>query len=246
MDAAKPNRLSDGRPMRVMENPATQVQLFDLCRRFNPQVEGIAKVKDVDDALIVSKIYKAVMGDRKVRTDEYSVYHRDPTAELGKEIFWVEGRVRYKMVIPDVPVKFDGKEISLQHVVGMGIYPSIDLLKIEATGENEVTVSPISLDAIAGKVRAMNFMRSGWAFPDEYGFPDGSKPSTTFIVAARYGWARTDFDKGATGCHGSVVRGIMDTDNGWGRGVYAGVKWSSAIGVALVGSPENPQAETGK
>ena len=231
------NQLSDGRPMRAMEGSITQTQMFNLRGRFNPAVEGVAKVKDVDDALNISRIYAAVMGSRWVRTDEYGVYHRDPTAPLGRELLWIEDGVLYRKIIPDVPVQFKGREISLQKVVGMGIYPSIGLLKGEQTDENEFTVSPVSLDAIAGKVRAMNFMRDGWAKPDEYGFPDGDKLSSMPSDTARYGWVRTEFDKEATGWHGSLARyvGYYGVDR---RDVYAYVEWQGGSGVALVGRPE--------
>jgi len=234
------NQLSDGRSMRAMEGSVTQMQMFNPFPRgrFNPAVEGVAKVKDVDDALNISRIYAAVMGSRWVRTDEYGVYHRDPNAPLGRELLWVERGVLYRKIIPDVPVQFNGREISLQKVVGVGIYPSISLLKGEQTDENEFTVSPVSLDAIAGKVRAMNFMRNGWAEPDEHGFPDGDKPNSVSSDTARYGWVRTDFDNKATGYHGSLARGVDDCVDDW-RDVFAGVGWSSASGVALVGHDAN-------
>lgn len=228
------NRLSDGRPMRVMEGPVTQMQMFNLRGRFNPEVEGIAKVKDVDDALNVSRIYAAVMGNPGVRTDEYSLYHRDPAAPLGRELLWVEGGVLYKKIIPDVPVQFNGREMSLQKVVGMGVYPSISLLKGEQTDEKEFTVSPVSLDAIAGKVRAMNFRRNGWAEPDKFGFPDGDKPDFP-SNSARYGWVRTDFDNKATGYHGSFQLGIGEFLFYSGRGVCAYGPWGNGSNVALVG-----------
>jgi len=221
----------------------TQTQMFHLHGRFNPRVEGIARVKDVDDALNISGIYAAVMGSCWVRSDEYGFYHRDPTAPLGKELLWVERGVLYRKIIPDVPVRFNGKEVSLQKVAGgMGIYPSISLLKGEQTDEKEFKVSPVSLDAIAGEVRAMNFKRNGWAEPDEYGFPDGDKPG--FLSdTARYGWIRTDysglgvtdFDGKATGYHGSFGQGVGDFFFYVGRGVCAYLFWSVGSVAALVG-----------
>jgi len=227
------NQLSDGRPMRAMEGSVTQMQMFNPFPRgiFTPAVEGIAKVKDVDDALNKSGIYAAVMGSRWVRTDEYGVYHRDPTAPLGRELLWIEDGVLYRKIIPDVPVQFKGREISLQKVVGMGVYPSIGLLKVEQNDEKGFTVSPVSLDDIAGKVRAMNFM-SGWAEPDEYGFPDGDKPGSVSSDTARRGLVREHFDNKATGYHGSLARYVDDFDGR--RGVDADVDWSEASGVALV------------
>ncbi len=221
--------------MRSMEGSATQMQMFNLRGRFNPEVEGIAKVKDVDDALNVSRIYRSAMGTCWIRADEYGIVHRDPTAPLGKELLWVEGGVRYKNIIPDVPVQFGGKEISLQKVVGMGVYPSISLLKIESTDEKEFTVSPaLDLSALAGIVRAMNFMRNGWAEPDEYGLPNGNRPTSS--DTARHGWVRTNFDEKTTGWHGSLARNFYLYLDDCGRYVYAGVSWSGDSGVALVGS----------
>jgi len=228
------NQLSDGRPMRAIGS-VTQTQMFNLHGRFNPRVEGIARVKDVDDALNVSGIHAAVIGSCWVRTDEYGVYHGDPTAPLGRELLWVERGVLYRKIIPDVPVQFKGREISLQKVVGMGIYPSIGLLKIEQADENEFTVSPVSLDAIAGKVRAMSFMRNGWAEVDEFGFPDRNRSSSVLSDTARYGWVRTDFHEKATGYHGSFGQGVGDFFFYSGRGVCAYLFWSVASVAALVG-----------
>lgn len=193
-------------------------------------------VKDFADALNISKIYTAIMGRASVRTDEYGCYHRDPNAPLGKELFWIEDGSVYKKIIPDVPVQFKGNEISLQKVVGMGIYPSISLLQIKQTDENEFTVSPISLDAIAGKVRAMNFARDIWAEPDEHGFPDGDNPVSYDNLAARYGWVRSDFDKEAIGYHSSFGRCVYGCGyDDWKRNVIALVGWSGDSEVALVG-----------
>jgi hypothetical protein len=237
------NRLSDGRPMRAMEESVTQRQMFALSGKFDPKVEGVAKVKDVDDALNTSKIYTAIMGRVWVRTDDYGFFHRNPEAPLGKELLWIEDGTVYKKIIPDVPVQFKGNEISLQKVVGMGVYPSIGLLQIKQTDETEFTVSPVSLDAIAGKVRAMKFARGRWAEPDEHGFPDGDRPSLPDLFdTARYGWIRNDFDnldKKATGYHGSFSRGlngaILGFDFGdWRRYVDAYGDWSLGSGVALV------------
>jgi hypothetical protein len=235
------NQLSDSRPIRAMEGSVTQMQMFSLCGRFNPEVEGIAKGKDIDDALNKSRIYAAVMGIPGVRTDEYCLYHRDPAAPLCNELLWVEGGVLYRKIIPDVPVQFKGREISLQKVVGMGIYPSIGLLKGEQTDEKEFTVSPVSLDAIAGKVRAMN-MRGGCAEPDEFGFPDGDRPGLVSSYTARYGYIKTDFfetgvnfDEEATGYHGSFGRYAFDIFVARGLVIFAGDLWSRISGVALVG-----------
>jgi len=238
-------RLSDGRPMRAVEGTVTQVQMFQLRGKFDPKTEHIARVKDVDDALNVSRIYTAVMGNRWVRTDEYGVYHRDPEAPLGKELLWIENGVLFRKIIPDVPVQFDGKEVSLQKVAGgMGVYDSIGLLQIVQTDEKEFTVSPIDLAALTGRLRAMNFMRDGWAETDSHGFPDASKPTSSDDPAARYGWVRTDFDKKATGYHGSLARDVYVFDYDSWRDVDADVDWSVASGVAIVGREAAAPLET--
>ncbi|MFH0884211.1 MAG: hypothetical protein V1861_00705 [Candidatus Micrarchaeota archaeon] len=240
MTVAANNRLSDGRQMRAMEGTVTQVQMFQLRGKFDPKTEHIARVKDVDDALNISRIYTAVMGNRWVRTDEYGVYHRNPEAPLGKELLWIENGVLFRKIIPDVPVQFGGKEISLQKVAGgMGVYDSIGLLQIVQTDEKEFTVSAIDLAALAGKVRAMRFMMNGWAETDSHGFPDANKPTSSANTAARYGWVRTEFDKKATGSHGSLARLVDGYGGDYRRDVGAGGLWSNASGVAIVGRDAN-------
>ena len=227
------NLLTDKRPMRAMEGSVNQVQMFQVRGKFNPQIEGVATVREADDALNVSGIYRAVMGTRWVRTDQYAVYKKDPKAPLGKEVTWVEDGVRYVQQIPDVPVQFGGKEISLQKAVAMGVYDSIGLLKIEQTDTGLYTVSAVDQATLAGKVRAVDFMRGGWALTDEHGFPLASQPVSSSNSAARYGWVRSDYQKGADGWHGSVARyGFYYVIR---QDVYAIDGWSVASGVALVG-----------
>jgi hypothetical protein len=231
--------LSGGKPIRAMEGNFTQAQMFNLQGKFDKRTEHIAGMKDiddaldVDDALNVSGIYPAVMGDRWVRTCEYCVYGKDYKAPLGREILWIENGALFRKLIPDVPVTFGGREMSLQKVAGgMGVYDSIGLLQITRTGEKEFTVSPTDLDALEGRVRAVRFMNNGWAHADSRGFPDAAKAASPDNPAARYGWMRTIFDKGATGWHGSFARGVGGDG---GRSVVADLNWSIACGVAVVG-----------
>ena len=228
------NRLSDDRLMRAMKGSASQKKMFTLHKSglFVPANESIARVKDVDDALNTSRIYTAVMGDRWVRCDEYGVFHRDPNAQLGSEIVHVEQGFSYKHLVPNVPVQFDGREISLQRVTGMAIFDSIGLLQIAQTDEKELTISPVDLNALAGRVRAMRFMRNDLAFPDDYGFPNATQPASSGDKAAVYGWVRENFDKEATGYGGSFA-GVVDNFGGW-LGVCAGADWSGDSGVAFV------------
>ncbi|MFH1221974.1 MAG: hypothetical protein V1492_02725 [Candidatus Micrarchaeota archaeon] len=203
--------------MGPTDGSITRRHRFALAGKFDPTVEGIS---GGDDATHATEFSLTVMGGLWHRTNEYGVYHRNPKAPLGKELLWIEEGVSYKITIPDVPVQFRGNEISLQKVVGTGIYPSTSLLQINQTGEKEFTVSPVSLDAIAGVVRAMNYARGIWAELDEDGFPDGDKPSNA--DTARYGWVITDFDKRATGYHGSFSRIVVFECNGKGHYVDAG------------------------
>jgi len=234
--SAKP-KLPDGRKIRALcdgkKYSFTQDNIFGVAKLLTPS-ERIMSVKE-HDASILSSSYYGVNVNGWWRADEYAFYHRDPTLAIGTELVWIEYGVRYRKIIPDVPVQFNGREISLQKVVGMGIYPSIGLLKVERTDEKEFTVSPVSLDAIAGKVRAMNFMRNGWAEPDGYGFPDGNMPSSRTNKKARCGAVRTDFDRNATGWHGSMARDVdRHGTNDRKLYVYALSVWSEASGVAIV------------
>jgi hypothetical protein len=228
-------RLSDGRIMKAMTGAnVTQVQMFNLAGRFNPKTEGIATLKQVDDALNVSGTYPEVMGERRVRTGEYVVYHRGPKEPLGREIIWMEEGVRYKLLVPDVPVDFQGKQISLQKAAGMGVYDSISLLKLEQTDRHMYSVSASDPDGLTGKVRVVDFMRDNRALPDERGFPLASQPVSFTNAARRYGRTRTDFEKGATGWHGSVGRGAFVLCVIIRRDVCACDLWSHASRVALV------------
>ncbi|MFA5049990.1 MAG: hypothetical protein WC501_03200 [Candidatus Micrarchaeia archaeon] len=183
----------------------------------------------------LSEICRAVTGTKRIRTNQYAVYRKDPKEPLGKEVTWVEDGVRYVQQIPDIPVMFDGKEISLQKVAAMGVYDSIDLLEIEQTDTGLYTVSVADLETLAGRVRAVNFMRNNWALTDEYGFPLANQPSSSSNTAARYGLVRSNYQEGSDGWHGSVARYIFYFNSGGRRFVDADVDWSGVSGVALIG-----------
>lgn len=245
-DKTSAGRLPGGRQIRAMDGNFTQAQIFQLPGKIERKTEHVALMKDIDDALGIDDalnaagIYPAIMGDRWVRTGEYCFYNKDPETPLGREIIWVEGGVRYRISIPDVPVRFCGKKTSLQKVTGgMGVFDSIELLQMAQTGEKEFTVSPTNPTALEGKVRAVRFMNNGWAQTDGGGLPDAGKPASPDDPAARYGWMRAIFGKGATGWHGSFARGVGGDG---GRSVVADFDWSNLSGVAIVGC--NPR--TGK
>ena len=161
-----------------------------------------------------------------------------PTKPFGRELVYVEGTTRYRLEIPEVEVEFRGTKMNLQDVVGaMGIYQSISLLKIGQNGgkpNEEFKISPLEPDALAGRLRVMNFMRTGlcWAHADEHGFPDGDYPAMSTFPQARRGVIRGIFDDGSTGWHGSPT---YDPGMYEGRGVYAYVNWAWELPVAIIG-----------
>lgn len=241
-----PNLLSDGRLMRAMEGLVNQEGMFNnragrftVRGKFNPQIEGIAKLREVDDAFNKSRIYPAVMGQTWVRTDEYTVYRRDPKEPLGKEVAWVESGIRYNLLVPDIKLQFNGKEVSLQKVTAMGVFDSIGLLKIEQNDENLFTVSAVDEAALAEKVRAVDFMRrdiveGNWALTDKHGFPLGSKPARSDNPDSRCTHVRSDYENGATGWHGSIGY------SSGGRLVSACDFWGMMSNVAIVGHSPLP------
>jgi len=238
--AAKP-KLPDGREIRALadgkKNTFTQVEVFGVGKLLLPS-ESIMLVKEHDQS-IQSGAYKEVNPSNWWRCSEYGLYQKDPKAPLGKEIIWIENGVTYKKLVPDVPVKVNGKEISLQNAVGMGVYDSISLLKIEQTDSNLFVVSVVDPAAVIGRVRVVDFMRNGWVLTDETGLPIASKPSSSEDSDARYGAVRTDFEKKATGYHGSLARVVGGCGaGGVRRVVYAIGVWSEASGVAVVDGRE--------
>lgn len=247
--SGKSFHLSDGRPVRVVDSTLSQGGMFFLREGIDPKVEGIAKLKDIPKITENMEFWK-VVGLKPMRVAEYGFFHYDINAPLGKELLWVEPGIRFRKIIPDVPVQFDGKEISLQKVVGgMGIYDSVGLLDIKKTDENEYTVSPIDLAALEGRVRAMRFMRNGWAKSDEHGFPDGNQPDSEVPPHAKYGsWdghkygiADTHkFNEETTGYHGSF---ILDPRDGWDV-VIIGSCWNDFSPRVMIIGHEQRIAET--
>ncbi len=237
MTVATKSKLPDGRKMRALtdgkNNTFTQVEVFGVAKLLHPS-ESIMTVKEHDQSLR-SGAYKKVNPNNCWRCSEYGLYQKDPKVPLGKEIVWVENGVIYKKLVPDVPVKVGRKEISLQKAVGMGVYDSIGLLKIEQKDSNLLVVSVVDPAAVIGKVRVVDFMRDDLALTDKTGLPIASKPSSSNNTDARFGAIRTNFDKKATGWHGSLARGTDDYGYGDSRNVFASNNWSDAAGVAVVG-----------
>lgn len=241
-----------------MEGKVTQVKLFGIHGKFNPKTETIASVNDVDDAIFRSKIYAEALPvmpwSNLVRAREYAFYNRDPKAGPDREIVWVENGVFYKHSVPDIPVVFRGRQISLQKAAGLGVYDSIELLKIEQTESNVFTISVVDPSAIAGRVRVVDFMRGNWALPDGCGFPLATQPVNTSIngykhrvtsdPAARHGSVRITFYNGTTGWHGSVARRIFRSDWDWSACVCVCNDWSEESMVAFVGPYANAAAKT--
>ena len=223
------NRLSYGRSIRALEGRFTQRDMFALSRqRFNPKIEGIAKVEDLHDAHV-----KKLFDGLDFRTDEYRVY-RHPGQPLGSEISWMEDGVIYRHLVLDVPVQFEGREISLQRAAGMGVYDSISLLKIEQTDANVFTVSVVDPSSLAGRVRAADFKAEGhtemwdrneWA----YGHAE---------LEGRPG-NKSGIEDGTTGYHGSISRALMCFATGYSfYNVFP--RWSEALRVAIVDNRAPP------
>ena len=159
--AQKQPRLSDGREMRALQGRFTQAQMFELGKNglYNPKTEGIATVRQLDDALNISRIYQAVLGDSWSRALEFAFYRRgfekDLTLQMGKKLVWIEkekdlnqketGRLLIAILdlskIADVPVTLaNGSKISLQKAAGMGIIP-ISKLEIRKTEDNKKLIA---------------------------------------------------------------------------------------------------------
>ena len=159
--AQKQPRLSDGREMRALQGRSTQAQMFELGKNglYNPKTEGIATVRQLDDALNVARVYQAVLGDSWSRALEFAFYRRgfekDLTLQMGKKLVWIEkekdlnqketGRLLIAILdlskIADVPVTLaNGSKISLQKAAGMGIIP-ISKLEIRKTEDNKKLIA---------------------------------------------------------------------------------------------------------
>ena len=162
MDAViQAQKLSDGREFRALPGKYTQAETFELKNRglWNPQTEGIATVKQLDDALNVAKVYSLVLGDQWSRSDAVGFYRKgfenDLSLQMGKKVVWMEkerdinrnetGRLLVATLdlskIADVKVKLvDGSEMTLQQAIGMGIIP-LSKLEIRKTEDNQKLVA---------------------------------------------------------------------------------------------------------
>jgi hypothetical protein len=226
-------RLPDGREIRALtdgrRNTFTQAEVFGISRLMLPS-EGILRARERAQAVRPRK--EDLVVDGWLRCSEYAFFHKDPKTPLGKEIIWIEDGVIYKKLVPDVPVKVGTKVINLQKAVGMGVYESIGLLKIEQTDDRLFVVSVVDPSTLIGKVRVVDFMRDGWALADECGLPIACRPSTFDNPNARYGMVGIDFDAMMAGYHGSLA---VDVDFFLDRRIIlAGANWSEAAGVAVV------------
>ncbi|MFA5049607.1 MAG: hypothetical protein WC501_01225 [Candidatus Micrarchaeia archaeon] len=229
------NTQNNRRPLRLLGKLVNQIQMFHVHGLFSSQIEGIASVIEADYVLNVSRTFTRPWC---IRTDQYAVYKKDPNEPLGKEVTWIEKGIQFVHKVPDVPVKFNGREISLQKAAAMGIYDSINWLRIEQTDPKRYVVSAIDLEYLAGNIRAVDFIRDGWALTDGYGFPLTSKPAIPGHPNARYGhvvWF--DPRKGdISGWHGSISRNTdwMLCDKDGRRGVFADDGWFDSLEVAVM------------
>jgi len=206
-------RLSDGRPIRTdNSNMVRQVEMFQLRGKFDPKTEHIAKLKELDDALNASSL---PLKGAELRSAEYGFYHRSRTEPLGEALIWEEKEVRYMLRIPDIPVMFDEKEISLRKVVGgVVVIPTIELLKIHTTPNGLFVVSPIDPAALVGKVRVIKIGScSEVEGPmDEHGFPDSKAYSENPSDIRRLRiLSSSNFPGKSTGWHGSFIRHVSDS-----------------------------------
>jgi hypothetical protein len=203
-------KLPDGRVIRKIavgrKDTFTQVELFDVARLL-PISEGIMSVKD-HDQFLKSKKRAAEISDNWWRCREYAFYRKDPKVPLGKEILWAENSFICKKLIPDVPVIFGGKEISLRKASGIWVYDSIDLLKMEEVDRNLIVVSAVDPAAVIGRVRNVDLMRNEWALTDERGLPLANQQCHPDHPDGRYSEVRVDFRRKSTGYHGSLSRSI--------------------------------------
>ncbi len=225
--------LSDGREMRALsdgkKNTFTQSDMFRLGRLLLPP-ESVMSVREQDQSL-QSGAYQKVNPNHWWRCRQFGFYQKDHDAPLGKEIVWIENGITYNKLIPDIPVKVKGKVISLRNAVGMGVYDSIDLLKIEQKDSGLFEVSVVDPGAVKGRIMVVDFVGDGWAIPDKTGLPIASKRSTRHDRDARYGNVKTNFCDGATGWHGSLTRYDLGC---WRRVIGAFEDWSKDSGVAVV------------
>lgn len=191
------SRLPDGTVIRALPKKYTQMQVFKLRESglYVPQTEGIATVRQLDDALNKSGAYQDVLGNAECcRSGEVGFYPRgfekDLTRAIGKRIVWMEaegdanwhktGRLLVAILdlsrIADEKVTLvDGSEITLQKAPGMGVIP-IEKLELKTTEDNdqlviyEVSISSDFNSATDLKVKNVARPRSWSTSVDKDGF----------------------------------------------------------------------------
>jgi len=237
------NRLPDGRAIRALEaangkRTFRQAEIFTIVRALVPAHETVMDVKD-HDVSIQTGAYSSVNANGWWRTRRYGVYPRGFEKEfdkpVGEKIVWVEeidGRkADFTFKVPDVPHP-SVKDNGLRQATGM---LDFDFEKLQYNEERRV-VSVVGDFNPETDVRVLDVMRPReWALVDTDGYPLRSQPSSSRVPEARFMYVKNsdEFEKGATGWHGSVARGVDDVDGG--RGVGAVGVWSVASGVAIVG-----------
>jgi hypothetical protein len=224
--------LSDGQTLRSIHADVNQIRMFFLGNRFIPQVERLATVRDLDDALNRSRIYPSVLGDRWARAAQYAVYRQEPTEPLGATVTWVESGRRFVFDVPDIQVHFGGRLTSLRDVTSMVVFDSIGLLQIRREDGNLFIISAVNPKSLRGRVRAVDFMGHGWAGTDGRGLPLVTQATSKAGDRVRYGSAHPDFMIDATGWHGSLALGYVPGVGS--RGVYANSRWFCESAVATV------------
>lgn len=212
----------------------SQTEMFQIAKLVQPP-EGIMTVGDHDDSISSGAYKGGIPSPAGWRCREYGFYHKDTSAPFGERITWIEGVNTYELLIPDVPVRVGGNEISLQKAAGVGIFDSIGLLEIKQD-ENLFTVSVADMDAV--KVRVVDLMRGRWAFTED-GFPIASKPSSIENELARFAALETRYDENSNGWHGSPIRnsfdGFKSSGHTYRRYVFLCGDWFGATHVAIAG-----------
>jgi|GEM_PF-2968654 hypothetical protein len=141
--AGQVQRLSDGREFKALPGKFNQADMFDLSKRglWNPQTEGIATVKQYDDALNVAKVYQMVLGYNWARSDAVAFskkgFEKAPV-QIGTKLVWVEeekdlnwnktGRLLVatldlSKISGEKVTLANGTETTLRQAVGMGVIP---------------------------------------------------------------------------------------------------------------------------
>jgi hypothetical protein len=225
------NRLSDGRLVRALEGTYTQIQMFRLKGRI-PTSEGIMSVKELDDAINLSGAHSSINVTGWWRTNRYAVYAKGFEKELdkpvGAKVVWIENGVSYTFEVPDVKNPMN-KDKGLRQASGM-----LDFALDKLQYDEEKRIVSVTPDFTETDVTVRDIMRPrNWALVDADGYPIRTRPSDQTTPDVRYSYVRHsgEFDKKASGYHGSVAR---DGFSGR-RFVYSGIGWQGGSGVAVVG-----------